>query len=77
MTMPALYISDFSDNSAAGRFAWLFFLVNSEAFFFQFMEIFELSLPFSDNKEFFRVAVNGKWILSILLEIYVFVFSKA
>jgi hypothetical protein len=82
--MLALDISNFSDNAPSRWSTHLFFFIDSKSLLFQLVEILELPLSLTDNKEllsiyrlfFVAAALNGEWILPVLLEIDVLVLRQ-
>ena len=77
MAMSALNVFNFSNDSASRRLARLLLFVHPQAFLFQFMEVFEFPLSFSNNKKFLCVALNCEGVLSVLLKVDVLVLGEA
>ena len=87
----ALDVSDFSDNTSPSRLTHFLLLVDSQTLLFKFIEVLELSLPFSHHEKLLCVyrmvstfqwvwilwPWHREWVFTVLLQVHVLVLGKS
>lgn len=67
---------DFTDYASSCRSAGFVFLEDSEAFLFELVEVFELTLALTDDEELLSFILDREWVLAVLLQVNVPVFRE-
>ena len=71
-----LNISNFFNNAPSTGFAGFLLFIYSKAFFFQFVEISELTFSFSDHEQLLSMVMDPERISLIRLQVYIFVLCQ-